>query len=62
MTSIDTNLTFSKQVCDLAIGSIAGGGVVLYLLGRLFLFLLGFYLIYRVTQIFILKYKKEKKQ
>lgn len=56
MTFIDTNLTYSKQVCDYAIGGIMGAGTILYLLGRLLIILLGFYLVYRVTQIFLVKY------
>ena len=55
MTFIDTNLTYSKQVCDLAVGSIIGGASVLYLLGRLLIILLGFYAVYRITKIFLVK-------
>ena len=58
MTFVDTNLTYSQQVCDYAIGGIMGGGMVLYQLGRILLFLLGFYLVYRITEIFIRRKKK----
>ena len=61
MTFADTNITFSKQVCDIAVGAVIGGAATLYFLGRLFLFLLCFYAIYRITEIFIRKYKFEKK-
>lgn len=56
MTFIDTNLTYSKQVCDLALGAITGGVSVLYLLGNLLLILLGFYTVYRITKILLIKY------
>jgi len=61
MTFVDTNLTYSKQVCDMAVGAIVGAGSLLYVLGRILFVLLGFYIVYRVTEIFIRKYKKEKK-
>jgi len=53
MTFIDTNLTYSKQVCDMAVGGLMGAGTVLFLLGRLLLICLGFYAIYRITKIFM---------
>lgn len=53
MSLIDTNLTFSKQVCDIAVGGMMGGGVVIYYLFKLLWMIILFYLIYRVTKIFI---------
>jgi len=61
MTLVDTNITYSKQVCDMAIGALAGSRGILYLLGRLLLICLGFYTVYRITEIFIRKYKKERR-
>jgi hypothetical protein len=61
MTFIDTNLTFSKQTCDFAVGGIIGGASVLYFLGRLLIILLGFYVVYRVTKIFLIKREVEIK-
>jgi len=62
MTFVDTNLTYSQQVCDLAIGGIIGGVSILLLLGRLLVIALGFYIVYRITEIFIRKYKKGRKE
>jgi len=58
MTFIDTNLTFSKQVCDLAVGSIMGAGAVIITLGKLLYLGLWSYAIYRITQIFIQRSKR----
>jgi len=58
MPFIDTNLTFSKQVCDLAIGGIMGGVSVLYIIEKLLLFILAFYAVYRITKIFMKKKEK----
>jgi len=60
MAFIDTNLTFSKQVCDICVGGIGGVIGSMYFLGRILIILLGFYAVYRITQIFVLKYKKDK--
>jgi hypothetical protein len=62
MTFIDTNLTYSQQVCDYAVGGIVAGGAVLFYLGRLLVYLLAFYIVYRVTEIFIRKYKHDNKE
>jgi hypothetical protein len=58
MTLIDPNITYSQQICDLAVGGIMGGASVLFLLGRILLYLLGFWAVYRITEIFIRRYKK----
>jgi len=60
MTFVDLNLTYSQQYCDIATGFIIGGMSSLYLLGRILIILLGFYLVYRVTEIFIRRYKIKK--
>jgi len=57
---IDTNLTYSPQVCDYAVGAIFGSAGILYLIGRLIVFGLIFYLIYRITEVFINKYNYNK--
>lgn len=59
MVFVDTNLTYSKQVCDLAVGGLMGMGGSLYLIGRILIILLGFYVVYRITKIFIIKYNNK---
>ena len=53
MAYIDTNLTYSQQVCDLAVGGLMGMGGMLYTICRLLLITLAFYTVYRITKIFI---------
>jgi len=62
MTFIDTNLTYSTQVCDLAVGSLMGVGAILFILGRLLLICLGFYAVYRITKIFMQRRKYGRNQ
>jgi len=53
----DTNITFSPEICNLAVGAVGGAGVVFYAIGRFLAILLAFYAVYRITEIFIAKYK-----
>ena len=56
MTFIDTNLTFSKQVCDYAVGGVIGGLSVMGFVIKVLTILLGFYVIYRLTKVLIARY------
>jgi len=54
-------ITQNPTICNLAVGSLMGAGAFAYAVGRFMIIALGFYLAYRVTEIFIRKYKKEIK-
>lgn len=51
MTYIDPNMTFSPQMCDLAVGGFLGVGATVVVLGKLILYCLGFYAIYKLADV-----------
>jgi hypothetical protein len=53
-------MTQNPTICNLAVGTIMGAGALAYAVGRLLVFGLAYYLIYRVTQIFINRYNYNK--
>lgn len=55
---VGENITFSPQVCDLAIGSVAGAEITLLYLGRFLLIALAFYVVYKVAE--VLKTRRKK--
>lgn len=60
MTFLDPNITYSKQMCDIAVGGYLGIGGILYVLWKIALLCLGFYAIYKITKLFIDAYKIKK--
>lgn len=62
MTLVDLNLTYGQNYCNMATGAIIGGIGILYLLGRLLLFGLLYYVVYRVTKIFMERYNYKNKE
>ena len=53
-------VTQNPTICNLAVGSLMGAGAFAYAVGRLLFFGLMYYLVYRVTQIFINRYNYNK--
>jgi hypothetical protein len=64
MTFIDPNITFSPQVCNLAIGAMMGvGGLgvwILSFISKIGLIIIGVYLIYKIGEIIINKIKHRR--
>ena len=46
-------ITQNPTICNLAVGSLMGAGALVYAVGRFMFFALLFYIIYRVTKVFI---------
>ena len=51
-------MTQNPTICNLAVGSLMGAGLFAYAVGRFMIIALGFYLVYRVTKIFMKSQKK----
>ena len=55
-------VTQNPTICNLAVGSVMGAGAFAYAVGRFAIIILGFYLVYRVTEVFIRRYKAKLKE
>jgi hypothetical protein len=56
-TFIDTNITLGPQLCTLATGSLMGMASLAIFILSLLKYALFFYIVYRVTKIFLTKYQ-----
>jgi uncharacterized membrane protein (Fun14 family) len=54
---IDTNLTFSQQTCDLAVGIIFGTGLTLYSIGRFIVIISLLVFIYKIIKLWLVNKK-----
>jgi hypothetical protein len=55
--TIINEVTSSPALCNLAVGALGGAVAFVYAVGRFMIICLGFYLVYRITQIFISRNK-----